>query len=159
MADDLAKRYPQNTLVQSNYLPAILGQISIHAQNPADALDSQKQARPYELGQPAQAILLNLYPVFVRGQAYLATHDNQKAMAEFQKILEHPGMSLNEPIAVLARLEIARAYAANGQRERARSAYQDVLTLWETADPDIPVLKQARAEYAKLESHPEAAGN
>lgn len=80
-------------------------------------------------------------------------------MAEFQKILEHPGMSLNEPIAVLARLGIARAYAADGQRERARSAYQDFLTLWETADPDIPVLKQARAEYAKLESHPEAAGN
>jgi len=159
LADDLAKRYPQNTLVQSNYLPTILGQLSIHAQNPAQALELLKPVRPFELGQPAQAILLNLYPVFVRGQAYLAVREYQKAMTEFQEILEHPGMSLNEPIVVLARLGIARAYAADGQRERARSAYQDLLTLWKTADPDIPVLKQARAEYAKLESHLATAGN
>jgi Tfp pilus assembly protein PilF len=93
---------------------------------------------------------LNLYPVFVRGGAHLAAHNGPAAEAEFQEILNHPGMALNEPIAVLAHLGLARAYALQGEKEKARAAYQEFLTLWKNADPDIPVLKQARAEAAKL---------
>src|SRR5258706_7945234 len=92
----------------------------------------------------------NLYPVYVRGEAYLAAHQGGEAAAEFQKILDHRGIVLNEPIGALARLQIARAYAMQGDTAKARAAYQDFLTLWKDADPDIPILKQAKAEYAKL---------
>jgi eukaryotic-like serine/threonine-protein kinase len=97
-------------------------------------------------------MLLNLYPVYIRGEAYLAAHDNKAAIGEFQEILEHPGMSVNEPIASLAHLGIARAHAAQGEKDRARSSYQDFLSLWSEADPALPVLKQAKAEYAGLQS-------
>jgi Tfp pilus assembly protein PilF len=96
-------------------------------------------------------MLVNLYPVYIRGQAYLARHDGKAALAEFQKILDHPGMSLNEPIAALAHLGVARAHAAQGEKDRARSAYQEFLSLWKDADPNIPVMKQAKAEYASLQ--------
>jgi tetratricopeptide (TPR) repeat protein len=96
-------------------------------------------------------MLMNLYPVYIRGEAYLAAHDNKGAIGEFQEILEHPGMSLNQPIAALAHLGIARAHAAQGDKDRARSAYQEFLSLWKEADADLPVLKRARAEYASLQ--------
>jgi predicted Zn-dependent protease len=96
-------------------------------------------------------MLLNLYPVYIRGQAYLAAHDNKNAIGEFQEILEHPGMSLSEPIAVLAHLGIARACAAEGNKDRARSAYQEFLSTWREADAAIPVLKQAKAEYTSVQ--------
>jgi tetratricopeptide (TPR) repeat protein len=91
-----------------------------------------------------------LYPVYVRGEAYLAAHRGGEAAAEFQKILDHRGIVLNEPIGALAHLQLGRAYALQGDTAKARAAYQDFLTLWKDADPDIPILKQAKAEYAKL---------
>jgi len=151
LADVMAKQFPQNTLVQFNYLPAIRARIALDGGHPGEALDLLKPARPYELGQPAQIMLLNLYPVYIRGEAYLAAHDNKAAIGEFQEILEHPGMSVNEPIAALAHLGIARAHAAQGEKDRARSSYQDFLSLWSEADPALPVLKQAKAEYAGLQ--------
>ena len=150
LADAMAKQFPQNTLVQFNYLPAIRARIALDAGHPDEALELLKPARPYELGQPAQIMLMNLYPVYIRGEAYLAAHDNTSAIGEFQEILEHPGMSLNEPIAALAHLGIARAYAARGDKDRALSAYQDFLSLWKEADPGLPVFKQAKAEYSSL---------
>ncbi len=150
IADSLAKKFPENTLVQSNYLPAVRAQIALNSGKTDQALDLLKPARPYELGQPAGSILLNLYPVFVRGGAYLAAHDGKAAVAEFQEILDHPGIAVNEPIAALAHLGLARANVLTGEKDKARSAYQDFFTLWKDADPDIPVLKRAKTEYARL---------
>jgi eukaryotic-like serine/threonine-protein kinase len=150
LADDLTAKFPENTLVQMNYLPAIRGQIAVNAGNPRRAIELLKPARPYELGQPAQATMINLYPVFVRGEAYLAARDGAAAAAEFQEILNQPGMVLNEPIGVLAHLGLARAYALQGENGKARMASQEFLTLWKDADPDVPILKQALAENGKL---------
>jgi hypothetical protein len=86
----------------------------------------------------------------VRGEAYLAAHHGSEAAAEFQKILDHRGIVLNSPLGALARLGLARAYAMQGDAPKAKAAYQDFLTLWKDADPDIPILKQAKAEYARL---------
>jgi eukaryotic-like serine/threonine-protein kinase len=91
-----------------------------------------------------------LYAVYVRGEAYLAAHLGTEAAAEFQKILDHRGIVVNEPIGALARLQIGRAYAMQGDTAKAKAAYQDFLTLWKDADPDIPILIAAKAEYAKL---------
>ncbi len=151
LADRLAKQYPENTLVQFNYLPVIRAQIALNSKNPGHAIELLKDARRYELGQPAQVISLNMYPAFVRGEAYLALHDSPAALAEFQKILDNPGMSLDEPIAALARLGLARATALKGGKETARSLYQDFIGLWKDADPAIPILKQAKAEYTALQ--------
>jgi hypothetical protein len=151
LADDLAKQFPQNTLVQFNYLPAIRAQIALDSNHPDEALELLKPARPYELGQPAQVMLINLYPVYIRGQAYLARHDGKAALGEFQEILDHPGMSLNEPIAALAHLGVARAHAAQHEKDRALPAYREFFSLWKDADPGIPVLKQAKAEYTSLQ--------
>jgi predicted Zn-dependent protease len=93
----------------------------------------------------------NLYPVYVRGEAYLAAHQGGKAAAEFQKILDHRGIVLNEPIGALVHLQLGRAYAMQGDTATARAAYQDFLALWKDADHDIPIFKEAKAEYAKLQ--------
>jgi len=152
LADNLAKQYSENTLVQFNYLPVIRAHIALLSKNPTQAIKLLKDAQRYELGQPAQVILLNMYPVFVRGEAYLASQDAAAARAEFQKILDNPGMSLNEPIAALAHLGLARAAVLQGENDRAQAFYQDFLLLWKDADPEIPILKQAKAEYARLQS-------
>jgi tetratricopeptide (TPR) repeat protein len=91
-----------------------------------------------------------MYPVYVRGEAYLAAHQGSEAAAEFQKILDHRGIVLNEPFGALAHLQIGRAYAMQGDTAKAKAAYQDFLTLWNDADPDIPILIAAKAEYSKL---------
>ena len=152
LADGIAKQYPENTLVQFNYLPVIRAQIALNSKNPNHAIELLKDARRYELGQPAQVISLNMYPAFVRGEAYLALHDGPAALAEFQRILDNPGVSINEPISALAHLGLARATALNGEKDRARSLYQDFIGLWKDADPAIPILKQAKTEYAALQS-------
>src|SRR5262249_22908331 len=108
-------------------------------------------ASSFELGAPTSVIGLALYPVYVRGLAYLAARNGPAAAAEFQKVLDHPGVALNEPIGALAHLQIARAFALEGQKDKSRTAYQDFLTLWKDADPDIPILQQAKAEYVKLQ--------
>jgi tetratricopeptide (TPR) repeat protein len=120
--------------------------------NASEAMEILRAALPYELGQTTYSSYAwsSLYPVYVRGEAYLAAHRGKEAAAEFQKILDHRGIVLNEPIGVLARLQLGRAYAMQGDSARAEIAYQDFLTLWKDADPDVPILKQAKAEYAKL---------
>ena len=146
------KRFPEDTLVQFNYLPALRAKIALLHSNPQQALDILKVASPYELDLPAVDSYNwpNLYPVYVRGEAYLAAHQGSEAAAEFQKILDHRGIVLNEPIGALAHLQLGRAYAMQGDTAKARAAYQDFLTLWKDADPDIPILIQAKAEYTEL---------
>jgi serine/threonine protein kinase/Flp pilus assembly protein TadD len=152
LADELAHRYPENTLVNSNYIPAIQAQLALIRHNPLKAIEILELAGSYELGSYGQsAFSPALYPVYVRGQAYLALHDGAKAAVEFEKILDHRGIALNELIGALAHLQLGRAYALESDTAKARAAYNDFLTLWKDADPDIPILKQAKAEYAKLQ--------
>jgi serine/threonine protein kinase len=150
MADDLAKRFPQDTIVQLEYLSMIRGAIAIQSGKAAKAIEALAPAVPYELGSPAQALTFSLYPAYLRGVAYVAAHQSSAAAAEFQKILDHPGVVQNEPIAALAHLGLGRAYALLGDTAKARTAYQDFLALWNNADSEVRVLKQAKAEYAKL---------
>ena len=152
LADDLGRRFPEDTVVRCNYLPALRAKIALLRSNPQQALDALEVAAPYELGLPSLSFYNwpNLYPVYVRGEVYLAAHRGGEAAAEFHKILDHPGIVLNESIGALAHLNLGRAYTISGDAAKARAAYQDFLALWKDADPDIPILKQAKAEYAKL---------
>ena len=152
LADDLGKRFPEDTVVQFNYLPTLRAKLELLHSNPQKALVILGAASPYELGLPSLSYYNwpNLYPVYVRGEAYLEAHQGSKAAAEFQKILDHRGIVLNEPIGALARLQLGRAYAMQGDTATSCAAYQDFLTLWKDADPGIPILKEAKAEYAKL---------
>jgi DNA-binding winged helix-turn-helix (wHTH) protein/tetratricopeptide (TPR) repeat protein len=152
LADDLGKRFPEDTIVQFNYLPTLRAKLALVHANPQEALVILGAASPYELGLPAYDFYNwpNLYPVYVRGEAYLAAHQGSEAAAEFQKILDHRGIVLNEPIGALAHLGLGRAYALQGDTAKSRGAYRDFLTLWKDADPDIPILVQAKAEYAEL---------
>jgi len=152
LTDDLGKRFPEATIVQFNYLPTLRAKIAVHRGNAFEALESLKMATPYELGYSTFSPYgwTALYPVFARGEAYLAAREGSEAAAEFQKILDHRGIVLNGPIGALARLQIGRAYAMQGDTAKAKSAYQDFLTLWKDADSDIPIFIAAKAEYAKL---------
>jgi predicted Ser/Thr protein kinase len=152
LADDLGKRFPEDTIIQFNYLPTLRAKVALLRSNPRQALEALRVAAPYELGLPAIEYYNwpNLYPVYVRGEACLAAHQGSEAAAEFQKILDHRGIVLNEPIGALAHLQIGRAYALQGDSPKAKAAYLDFLTLWKDADPDIPILIAAKAEYAKL---------
>ena len=152
LADDLGKRFPEDTLVQFNYLPTLHAKLAVTRGNAAEAIENLRAAAPYELGATTSSVYswTGLYPAFVRGEAYLALHQGSEAAAQFQKILDHRGIVLNEPIGALAHLQIGRAYAMQGDTAKAKAAYQDFLTLWKDADPDIPILIAAKAEYAKL---------
>ena len=147
----LAKTFPQDTIVQFNYLPTINAAIALDQNAPQKAIADLQAASPYELGIPNQRVFLNLYPVYVRGLAYLAAHQGVQAATEFQKILSHAGVAQNEVIFPLARLGLARARALSGDKPGARKAYQDFLGLWQHADASTPILKQAKSEYAKLQ--------
>jgi eukaryotic-like serine/threonine-protein kinase len=149
LADDLAKRFPESTLVKTNYLPSIRAQLALRRNDPLRALDALQIAAPYELGSSDGCNAL--FPVFLRGQAFLAAHQGRDATVEFQKILDHPGTVLNASIGALAHLGLARAYALEGDSAKARAGYQEFLTLWKDADPDLPILKQAKVESAKLQ--------
>jgi hypothetical protein len=151
--EDFNKRIPEDTTVQFNYLPTLRAKLALMHSNPQQALNDLELAAPYELGTPAIGFYNwpNLYPVYVRGEAYLGARKGSEAAAEFQKILDHRGIVLNEPIGALARLQLGRAYAMQGDTAKARGAYSDFLTLWKDADPDIPTFKQAKAEYARLQ--------
>jgi predicted Zn-dependent protease len=153
LADDLGKRFPEDTLVQFNYLPTLRAKLAVNRENASGGVETLRAATPYELGMTISSTYgwNSLHPVFVRGEAYLAAHQGNEAAAEFQKILNHRGVVLNQPIGALAHLGLARAYAMQGNTAKAKAAYQDFLTLWKDADPDIPILKQAKAEYAKLQ--------
>jgi serine/threonine protein kinase/tetratricopeptide (TPR) repeat protein len=162
LAQDLGKRYPLDTQVQSLWLPAIQAQLALNKKNPAAALNTLQAASPIELGQIVFVANIScLYHVYVRGEAYLAAGQGSAAAAEFQKILDHSGIVWNCWTGALARLGVARANAlqakmsqgadADAARVRALAAYKDFLALWKDADPDIPILKQAKAEYGKLQ--------
>jgi tetratricopeptide (TPR) repeat protein/predicted Ser/Thr protein kinase len=151
LADDLGKRFPEDTIVQFNYRPTIHAQFALDRNDTSRAIEALQAATPYELGLPGTGSFTpGLYPVYVRGDAYLAGHQGIEAAAEFQKILGNRGVVQNESIGVLSHLGLARAYAMQGDTAKAKAAYQDFLTLWKDADPDIPVLIAAKAEYAKL---------
>ena len=152
LADNFNESFPENTVVQFNYLPTLRAKLALNHANPQQALDALEVAAPYELGLPTLWFYNwpNSYPVYVRGEAYLAAHRGNEAAAEFQKILDHRGVVFNEPIGALAHLQLGRAYAMQGDTAKSRTAYQDFLTLWKDADPDIPILVAAKAESAKL---------
>ena len=147
MADELARHFPEDTLVEFFYLPTLRAQIAIDHHDPLKAIELLQLAAPYELGTKG----FQLYRIYVRGEAYLAAHQASGAVAEFQKILDHRGVVWNHPIGALAHFQLGRAYAMQGDTAKARTAYQDFFALWKNADPDIPILKQAKAEYAKLQ--------
>jgi tetratricopeptide (TPR) repeat protein len=170
LAAELAKTFPLHTLVQRYWLPTIRAAVALERKDPNRAIELLNVVSPIELGEPTN-ITVYLCPVYVRGEAYLMLRDGKGAAAEFQKFIDHRGVAMNFPWGALARLGLARAYAleagvgaglvpAQGRprgaplqpdaRAKARAAYQDFLTLWKDADPDIPILKQAKTEYAKL---------
>jgi tetratricopeptide (TPR) repeat protein len=149
LAEELSARFPENTIVQFDYLPAIRAAAALQKVGPAKALTALAPAASYELGGPG-SVDINLYPVYLRGEVYLAAHQGAAAAAEFQKILDHPGVVVNEPIGALAHLGLGRAYVLSGDTIRAKIAYQDFLKLWKDADADIPIYIQAKAEYAAL---------
>jgi eukaryotic-like serine/threonine-protein kinase len=153
MADDLAKRFPSDTAVNRYWLPTIRGAIEINRRSPAKAIEILVSSIPYELGNPLPQVEIGayLYPVYVRGQAYLLLRNGEKAAGEFQNYLSHPGIAINCPLGALARLQLGRAYALTGDTAKARAAYQDFLALWKDADHDLTILNQAKAEYAKLQ--------
>jgi tetratricopeptide (TPR) repeat protein len=152
LADDLAKRFPEDTIVKFNYLPTIHAQLALCHNDSLKAIESLQPSVPYELGlQTSRGPVIAMHPVFLRGTAYLVGNQGNEAAAEFQKILDHRGVVLNEPIGALAHLQLGRAYVLQGDTAKARAAYNDFLSLWKDADPDIPILKQAKAEYAKLQ--------
>ena len=154
LADDLEKRFPEDTSVRFSYLPSVQALLAINRGEPARAVELLQVAVPNELGTQRSWINGNfgaLYPVYVRGLAYLALHQGVEAATEFRKILDHSGIVISDPVGAMARLQIARAYAMQGDTAKAEAAYQDFLGLWKDADPDIPIYQQARAEYAKLQ--------
>jgi len=151
LADKLDHDFPRSTILQDYWLPTLRAEIALSRNNAAQAIELLQAAVPYELGLPPQFQVGTLYPVYVRGQACLRARQGSKAVAEFQKILDNHGILLNSPVGALARLQLGRSYLAMGNKEKARTLYQDFLNLWKDADPDIPILKQAKAEYAKLQ--------
>jgi hypothetical protein len=162
LAQDLGKRFPLDTQMQSLWLPAIQAQVALDKKNTASALITLQAASRIELGNiPFLNNISCLYPTYVRGEAYLAGGQGKAAAAEFQKILDHSGIVWNCWTGAVAHLGVARANVlqsktsqgadADAARVRALAAYKDFLTLWKDADPDIPILKEAKAEYAKLQ--------
>jgi eukaryotic-like serine/threonine-protein kinase len=171
IADDLQKQYPENTMLNHYWLPVVRAYAEIHGGHAAQAIKLLEDAAAYDLAFPLPQYSEGglLYPPYVRGQAYLALHQGKEAAVEFQKFIDHRTIVANSPLASLARLGLARAYAlqagfvapgfspassssadASAALAKARAAYQDFLALWKDADPDIPIFKQAKSEYAKL---------
>ena len=151
IAEELEKNFPSQTVLKVYWLPTIKAALELNAGNSTQSLVLLEAAAPYELGQPPQLQLGTMYPVYLRGQAQLLAHNGPAAATEFQKFLDHRGIVLNFPLGALAHLGLARAYVASGETAKAKTAYQDFLTLWKDADPDIPILKEAKVEYAKLQ--------
>ena len=147
-------RFPEDTSVRFSYLPALRARLALTQGDASKALERLQAALPREVGTTRSSVsglFGALYPVYVRGEAYLAARRGAEAAAEFQKILDHRGIVVSDPIGALAHLQLGRAFALAGDKTKAKTAYQDFLTLWKDADPDIPIFKQAKAEYAKLQ--------
>jgi len=152
LAAELDHAFHLDTLVQRYWLPTIRAGVALQREDPNRAIDLLQASSTIELGQP---VVLNVYlcPAYLRGEAYLMLHDGNAAAAEFQKFIDHRGLVGNFPWGALARLGLARAYVMQGDTSKGRSAYQYFLTLWKAADPDVLILKQAKAEYAKLQNY------
>ena len=150
LADELAGRYPDDTAVRFTYVPMMYAATALSAGQGTKAVEDLAPVAPYELGISQSFFGFSLYPVYLQGQAYLLAKQGVAAGAQFQKVLDHPGIVATSPLHALARLGLARAYSLAGDAVRARTAYQDFLALWKSADPDIPIFQQAKAEYAKL---------
>jgi serine/threonine protein kinase/tetratricopeptide (TPR) repeat protein len=154
LADDLEKRFGDDTSVRSVYVPEIRALIALNHHSPLKAVELLTNAAPYERGQPRSRIhgfFGALYPIYVRGLAYLSAHQGTAAATEFQKILDHPGMVTSDPVGALAHLQLGRALAMAGNKDKAKIVYHDFLALWKDADADIPILKEAKAESARLQ--------
>jgi eukaryotic-like serine/threonine-protein kinase len=154
LANDLEKDFSEDTSVRFDYLPAIRASLALARGDPAKAIEGLQANVPYDISSPRSATFAffgALYPVYLRGQAYLAAHQGAEAAREFQKIVDHPGITIGDAFSVLAHLGLARAYAVSGDTAKARAAYNDFFNLWKDADSEIPILKQAKAEYAKLQ--------
>jgi hypothetical protein len=153
LAGDLKKRFPEDTSVRYFYVPSLRALAAIGRGNAADAIEVLRPSEQYEMAMPSISFTLSFggrYPMYARGLAYLAQRQANEAAAEFQKILNHRGLLGADPMRALTQLQLARARAAAGDRDQAKSAYETFLTLWKDADADLPVLKHARTEYAKL---------
>jgi eukaryotic-like serine/threonine-protein kinase len=150
LSDDLNQRFPEDTSVQFNFLPTIRAASALQNGHGSKAKEALDMAQPYELGATTQEVSFYLYPVYLRAGAYLAEKQGTVAAAEFRKILDHPGLVQNEPIGALAHLGLGRAHALTADTGKAKAEYEEFLSLWKDADSDIPILKQAKAEYAKL---------
>jgi tetratricopeptide (TPR) repeat protein len=153
IVNELEKRFPEDTEVRFAYLPELRALLALNQNKPSKAIEVLRIAVPYEMGAPMSStfgFFGSLYPAYVRGQAYLAARQGTEAATEFQKILDHPGLVINDPIGALARLHLARALVLTRDFAKARNAYEDFFNLWKGADPDIPVIKSAKAEYARL---------
>jgi serine/threonine protein kinase len=146
--ESLQKSDPSNTYLKVYWFPLIEASIAIAQQAPDQAIVALEPALPYELGSPPPGT--STYPAYIRGLAYLAQKNGLAGAAEFQKFLDHSAIVQNFPLGALAHLQLGRAYAVSGDTAKAKAAYKDFLTLWKDADPDIPILKEAKAEYAKL---------
>jgi eukaryotic-like serine/threonine-protein kinase len=146
MADDLARRFPENTVVRFSYLPVLRAQLALNHRDAAKAIEELQASVPYELGA-ARDFCGALHPVYVRGEAYLGAGKGAEAAVEFQRILDHRGVVGIEPIGALAHLQMGRALALSGETGKAKNAYEDFFEAWKAADSEIPILKRARAEY------------
>jgi hypothetical protein len=151
LATDFSKRFPKDSIVTFIYLPVIRGQIAVDRHDSAKALALLNPEQTYELGTTGQgAVTPAVYPVYVRAEAYLQARQGKKAAAEYQKVIDNRGVVINGPIGALAHLGLGRAEALEVDAAKARVAYQDFFALWKDADPDVPILIAAKAEYAKL---------
>jgi len=146
--------FPEDTSIRFNYLPSVYASLALENGDPARAIELLLVNVPYDLSSPRSATFAYfgaLYPIYVRGQAYLALHRGAEAAREFHKIVDRRGIVIGDAFGVLAHLGMARAYALQGDTAKAKAAYQDFLTLWKDADPNIPILIAAKYEYAKLQ--------
>ena len=153
MVAQMETRYPEDTCVHFIYVPALRGLLAIHQGNPAKAIELLTVSKPYETAQTGVSLYVHygsLYPSYVRGLAYQQLHQYREAAAEFRWMLDHPGLLLDDPVGLPTRLQLARALRDAGDRAGAKAAYQDFFTLWKDADADIPLLRQAQSEFARL---------
>jgi serine/threonine protein kinase/predicted Zn-dependent protease len=150
LVDKLNKEFPTNTLVQIYWLPVIRAAIELDRKDSSQAIELLQTPMSYDLAEPTPLQLGPMYPAYLRGEAYRQEHRGKEAASEFQKILDHRGVVVNFPLGAVAHLGLARAYALEGEVPKSGAAYRELFTLWKDADPDIPILKEAEAEYAKL---------
>jgi tetratricopeptide (TPR) repeat protein len=158
IADDLERRFPEDTSVRFHYVPTLRALSALSANDPSRAIELLRPAATYEFAQPGISFygsgggaFAAMYPTYVRGTAYLALHKPTAAAPEFQKILDHPGVVLEDPIGAFARLQLGRALSQAGEITKAKAVYQDLLALWKDADPDLELPKHAKAEFAALQ--------